>query len=93
MRQTKGVVGVCRSGRMAVYTKDTGSMTRLQGEADLFMRMVIYTKANGKMTRHTDQASTRTLMALATMVIGSMTFNTGTGRRPGRMVQSMKAPT
>src|SRR5207253_3832912 len=86
----KGMVKVCKYGRMDLFMKDTGNMTKPMVKEDLYMLIKMCMKEIGKMIRLTDMAFTTMLMELNTKENGKMINNTDMVRKHGLMVHSMK---
>ena len=92
-QQTREMERDIRYGLMAHSMRDTGRMTRLMVEVDLFMLMEMSMRVNGKMIKHMDMESTCTQMVLNTKDIGGKTSNTVKAKRHGQTEPATKVTT
>jgi len=86
----KEMVEDIKSGLMVLFMKDTGKMTRLMEEEDLYTLMVMSTKDNGKTIRLMAMESICIQMEHNMKGIGKKISNMERARKHGQMVLAMK---
>ena len=82
---------VCKSGRMAPNTKETGCSIRHVAKVSSGMLMETFSRANGMMTRQTDTESTSIRTVLDMKVSGRTISNTATVKKYGPITHNMRA--